>query len=100
MPTLELWEAKVKIECSENLLVHLDLVSNDITLQSHIMVSIEENSPIKAPCDDETSTKQLGISALSTHSSRGSDQGNFHQKVLTCVLWDYNIITTESCTYF
>lgn len=57
-------------------------VVNDTTLQSYIMVSIEQESPTKPPCDDNSSSKVSVVSDLTNHS-RGSVQSNFHQRVLT-----------------
>lgn len=55
------------------------MVSNDIL--QYIIVSIEKNSPTKAPCDDNVSS--VTVSEITHNSSRGSVQGNFHQRVLT-----------------
>jgi hypothetical protein len=61
----------------------LMLVSNDRSLKSYIMVSIEQESPTKPPCDDNASTKQSTVVSGLTNHSRGSVQANFHQRVLT-----------------
>ncbi len=78
---LERWDEKITIESDETLRSYLLLVSNDATLESYVMVSIENDSPTKAPCDDDAST-QSSVSALS-NSSGGSIQTWFRDLVLT-----------------
>lgn len=75
---LENWEKRVKIDTNEKLRLYLAIVSSDLTLQSYIMVSIEEASPSNTPCKNDDGT----ISTLSS-PTRGSVQSNFHQRVLT-----------------
>lgn len=93
LSNLERWDEKVSINDNEALRAYLMLVSNDRSLQSYIMVSIEETSPTKPPCDDDGSSKRSSVVSGLTNQSRGSVQGNFHQRVLTrdmsrCVFCD------------
>lgn len=80
---LESWDQRVRIDDNEALRSNLMLVSSDRSLQSYIMVSIEQQSPTKPPCDDNASTKQSSVVSGLTNHSRGSVQGNYHQRVLT-----------------
>eukprot|EP01036_Dinobryon_divergens_P036466 gene36466-47485_t len=79
---IESWHAKENISDTTTLREKLLLVSNDIL--QYIIVSIEKHSPTKAPCDDNVSSV-VAISEVTnnSNSSRGSVQGNFHQRVLT-----------------
>lgn len=83
LSSLESWDQKIRIDDDEALRSRLMMVSNDRSLVSYIMVSIEQESPSKAPCDDNASTKQSTTVSGLTNQSRGSVQGNFHQRVLT-----------------
>lgn len=80
---LESWNQRIRIDDNEALRSNLMLVSNDKSLQSYLMVSIEQESPTKPPCDDNASTKQSSAVSGLTNHSRGSVQGSFHQRVLT-----------------
>lgn len=52
------WDQRIRIDDSETLRFNLMRVSSDISLQSYIMVSIEQERPTKQPpCDDNASTK-------------------------------------------
>jgi len=57
------------------------LVSQDKSCQQYIVVSIENSTPTKAPCNDTVSIGAM--SELTDVSSRGSVQSNFRQRVLT-----------------
>jgi hypothetical protein len=61
---LESWDQRIRIDDKEALRSNLMPVSNDRSLQSYIMVSIEQENPTKPLCDDDASTKQS--SATST----------------------------------
>ena len=61
----------------------LVLVSQDKSSQRYIMVSIENNTPTKAPCNDNASIGGAMSELTNLSGSRGSVQGNFHQRVLT-----------------
>jgi len=80
---LQNWDGRVKIDENDTLRFYLNVVSNDRSLQSYVMVSIEKDSPTKPPCEDNASTKQSSAVSGLTQHSRGSVQGNFHQRVLT-----------------
>jgi hypothetical protein len=71
------WSERIKLDTDEKLRTYLQRASQDLSLQSRIMVSVEKGSPTKEPREDEQST----MSDLSSRS-RGSVQGNFHQRVL------------------
>ncbi len=72
------WKDKVKLITDDQLRFYLRTVSQDLSLKSYIVVSIESESPDQSPSKDDNST----VSAL-TNQSRGSVQANFHQRVLT-----------------
>jgi hypothetical protein len=78
---IESWHAKENISDTTTLREKLLLVSNDIL--QYIIVSIEKHSPTKAPCDDNVSSVAISEVTNNSNSSRGSVQGNFHQRVLT-----------------
>ena len=80
---LKSWEKRTRINNDEALRSNLMLVSSDMYLKSYIMVSITQESPTKPPCNDNASTKQSSVVSGLTNHSRGSVQGNFHQRVLT-----------------
>lgn len=79
---LESWDQRIRINDDESLRSNLMQVSNDVSQQSYIMVSIEQESPTKPACDVNASSKQSSaVSSLTDHSS-DSAQDNFHQRVL------------------
>lgn len=84
LPNLHSWVQKEKIRNTKELRTALEKVFWDPSVLSLIMVSTEKESPTKPPQDDYASEGSSALSDLTndTSSSRGSVQGNFHERVL------------------
>eukprot|EP01036_Dinobryon_divergens_P051670 gene51670-69145_t len=61
---LENWHLRVKIDDTTSLREKLSLLSNTTALDLYIMVSIEEESPVKAPCEDLLLNESSVLSGL------------------------------------
>lgn len=92
----ESWEERVKIDDDTKLRSRLALVSTDETVQSYIVVSIEDASPTKPPCDDDVSVNKSSVISALSSQSRSIGQANFRQRVLKrdsqqCVFCDVRV---------
>jgi hypothetical protein len=99
---LENWHLRVKIDDTISLREKLSLLSNTTALDLYIMVSIEEESPVKAPCEDlllNESSVLSGLTASTGRNSRNSSvQGNFRERLLvrdTCCVFCGNTQIAE-----
>jgi hypothetical protein len=100
LENIEQWQNRIKIVDTATLRESLLLVSEKNFFRPFIVVSIEENSPNKAPCIINSCDTPMSVITNSTcKSNRGSSQDNFHQRVLSrddsqCVFCN-NTITSE-----
>lgn len=87
------WALEVKIEDTASLREKLFLVSNDTTQHLYIIVSFEEERPVKAPCDVLLLNDISVLSDLTGSSAQNSVQVNFRERVLfrdnCCVFCGY-----------